>query len=196
MDQKSHERWFFRVFRFCSQILETFLLAIWGSPNYLETPQLFSDVFSSSEQATWESTCRFIWRNPRFDRKNRKMILFIFRISSWVKSSKLRILKTTRSPTLRFADSTYHHPWFIQVCPFQAWCVCISTTINLMKIGGIGEWALWRFARKWAEDKKGEKITWVGCRILIYFGSRKICDPNFHDVTLPLFEYLPYRCRN
>ena len=27
-------------------------------------------------------------------------------------------------------------------------------------------------------------------------GRRKICDPNFHDVTLPLFEYLPYRCRN
>ena len=193
----------FQGFQILFQNIRSIFAGNLGSPNNLETPHFFSDVFRfcwfdpSSQHATFVFRAGDLRIHDLTAKIGRWFFSYIqnvqlsgFCFQNWV------FFETTKLATLRFADSTYHHPWFIQVCPFQAWCVCISTTINLMKIGGIGEWALWRFARKGAEDKNGEKITWVGWWILIYFGSRKICDPNFHDVTLPLFEYLPYRCRN
>lgn len=111
---------FSRVFRFCSKILEAFLLAIWESPNYLETPQLFSNVFSILLIRSIVAACDLCVQsrrpeNPRVDSfegihdLTAKIGIWFFSYSEcpaeW-NLQKLSIFKTTKSPTLRFADST------------------------------------------------------------------------------------------
>ena len=202
---------FSRVFRFCSKILEAFLLAIWEVLIIWRLPNFFQMFF------------RFFWFDPSSQHATFVLRAGDLRIHVSIHLKKSTILFIHQNVQLSgffFKTDFFLRPQNQSKCttPQIRWLDIPSSSIHPgMPIPGLvclylynyqphENWWNWRmstlaFCKKRGGRQKRRRGNWrnnLGGLVDLNWkiGRRKICDPNFHDVTLPLFEYLPYRCRN